>query len=57
MGQQVTGSTVTEMARIVQNRLDPPADIHASADYRRHVAGVLAGRAALQAAERTRERR
>lgn len=57
LGQQVTGSSVAEIARIVQDRLDPPTDIHATAAYRRQIAGVLAGRAALQAAERTRERR
>jgi carbon-monoxide dehydrogenase medium subunit len=32
-------------------RLDPPADVHASADYRRHLAEVLAVRAVEQAAE------
>jgi len=32
--------------------LDPPADVHASADYRRHLAEVSAVRAVLQAAER-----
>jgi aerobic carbon-monoxide dehydrogenase medium subunit len=31
--------------------LDPPSDVHASADYRRHLAGVLASRAVRQAAE------
>jgi carbon-monoxide dehydrogenase medium subunit len=25
--------------------LDPPSDVHASADYRRHLAAVLAARA------------
>ncbi len=34
--------------------LDPPADVHASADYRSHLAKVSAVRAVLQAAERTR---
>ena len=33
--------------------LDPPWDVHASADYRRHLAEVLALRAVAQAAERT----
>jgi len=32
--------------------LDPPWDVHASADYRRHLAEVLALRAVAQAAER-----
>jgi carbon-monoxide dehydrogenase medium subunit len=32
--------------------LDPPADVHASADYRRHLAEVCAIRAVLKAAER-----
>jgi carbon-monoxide dehydrogenase medium subunit len=29
--------------------LDPPSDVHASADYRRHLAQVLAWRAVEQA--------
>jgi aerobic carbon-monoxide dehydrogenase medium subunit len=33
--------------------LDPPSDVHASADYRRHLADVLAVRAVAQAQERT----
>jgi carbon-monoxide dehydrogenase medium subunit len=32
-------------------RLDPPSDVHASADYRRHLAEVLAVRAVRQALE------
>ena len=32
--------------------LDPPSDVHASADYRRHLAEVCAVRAVLQAGER-----
>jgi carbon-monoxide dehydrogenase medium subunit len=42
--------SVRESVRALE--LDPPADVHASADYRRHLAGVLAERAVRQAAER-----
>jgi carbon-monoxide dehydrogenase medium subunit len=35
--------------------LDPPGDVHASAEYRRHLAEVVAARAVRQAAERARE--
>ena len=34
--------------------LEPPSDVHASAEYRRHLAEVLAARAVQQAAERRR---
>ena len=34
--------------------LDPPSDVHASADYRCHIAEISAVRAVLQAAERAR---
>jgi len=33
--------------------LDPPSDVHAPADYRRHLAEVVAARAILQATERS----
>jgi carbon-monoxide dehydrogenase medium subunit len=35
-------------------QLDPPSDVHASSDYRRHLAEVLAERAVQQAIERAR---
>jgi aerobic carbon-monoxide dehydrogenase medium subunit len=35
--------------------IDPPGDVHASADYRRHLAEVVAARAVEQAAKRARE--
>jgi carbon-monoxide dehydrogenase medium subunit len=41
-----------EAVRALQ--LDPPSDVHASADYRRHLAEVLAERAVQQAAGRAR---
>jgi carbon-monoxide dehydrogenase medium subunit len=39
--------SVRDAVRIAN--LDPPADVHASADYRRHLAEVLAVRAVAQA--------
>jgi len=43
---------VRAAAASVGTTLDPPSDVHASADYRRHLAGVLAARAVLAAKER-----
>lgn len=51
-GKRLTEATVQEAGRIAQAALDPDGDIHASAAYRKHVAGVLAVRALLQAAEK-----
>ena len=39
-------------AAVQQANLDPPSDVHASAEYRAHLAEVLAVRAAQQAQER-----
>jgi len=41
-------------AAVEQAGLEPPGDVHASADYRRHLAAVCAVRAARQASERGR---
>ena len=41
-----------EVERIVADELDPDADIHASALYRKEVGGVLARRALAAAARR-----
>ncbi len=51
-GKRLTEAAVQEAGRIAQAALDPDGDIHASAAYRKHVAGVLAARALMQAAER-----
>jgi carbon-monoxide dehydrogenase medium subunit len=40
-------------AAVVGADLDPPSDVHASSDYRRHLAQVLAVRAVNQATERS----
>jgi carbon-monoxide dehydrogenase medium subunit len=47
-------SAVKEAARGVAASLDPPSDVHASADYRRHLAEVVAARAVVDAAGRAR---
>lgn len=54
LGRAPDAATTSELARVVSARVEPPADIHASTEYRRHVAGVLASRAVAQAASRMR---
>ncbi|MDW7982855.1 MAG: xanthine dehydrogenase family protein subunit M [Thermomicrobium sp.] len=54
-GQPVRAETWRAAAAAVRQELDPVGDIHASAQYRRSVAGVLAERALALAAERARE--
>jgi aerobic carbon-monoxide dehydrogenase medium subunit len=51
-GGEITAETAREAAAGLGATLDPPGDVHASADYRRHLAEVLAARAVAQAAER-----
>jgi carbon-monoxide dehydrogenase medium subunit len=48
-GQMPTDAAYAEAAELAKNELDPGSDSHASADYRRRVAGVLAQRALRQA--------
>jgi carbon-monoxide dehydrogenase medium subunit len=51
------GSADPEVVReaVRASAIDPPGDVHASADYRRHLAGVVAARAVEQASKRARE--
>ena len=51
---ELSAESVREAARGLGATLHPPSDVHASADYRRHLAEVVAARAVLQAAERGR---
>lgn len=53
-GQPADKDTFAEAGRIAAARVEPETDIHASAEYRREVAGVLAERALALAVERTR---
>ncbi|MDR7418829.1 MAG: xanthine dehydrogenase family protein subunit M [Armatimonadota bacterium] len=52
IGRRIDAIAAEEVARIVRGTLDPDGDIHASARYRKHVAGVLAARTLLEAAGR-----
>ena len=52
-GGDVSPASVEEAAKGLGASLDPPSDVHGSAEYRRHVAEVLAMRAVLAAAERS----
>ena len=51
-GGDLSEAAVRAAAEGLGASLDPPSDVHASADYRRHLAEVCAVRAVLQAVER-----
>jgi aerobic carbon-monoxide dehydrogenase medium subunit len=51
-GAVLDEATVKAAAEGLGATLDPPSDVHASADYRRHLAEISAVRAVLQAAQR-----
>jgi len=53
-GKMVTDGVLAELGKLVTHTIDPTGDIHASAEYRKEVAGVLARRAIQAAAERAR---
>ena len=53
-GGDLSEEAVRAAAQGLGASLDPPSDVHASADYRRHLAEVSAVRAVLKAAERAR---
>jgi carbon-monoxide dehydrogenase medium subunit len=52
IGDDLSVDNVRAAAQGLGASLDPPSDVHASADYRRHLAEVLAVRAVLRARER-----
>lgn len=54
-GKAPDQKTLLEIARIVTEDLDPDSDVHASAEYRKEVGGVLTRRALEKALERARE--
>ena len=53
-GTDLTAESVRAAAEGLGGTLDPPSDVHASADYRRHLAAVSAVRAVLEAAAQAR---
>jgi carbon-monoxide dehydrogenase medium subunit len=55
-GQQASGLDTAAVAELVDEAIEPESDIHASAEYRGHLARVLAGRALGEAASDARER-
>lgn len=51
-GQQPTQELIDEAVASIRSVVEPNTDLHASADYRRHLVGVLARRALLSAWDR-----
>ena len=51
-GERPDEAAFREAARLVARDVEPESDIHATADYRRHLAGILTLRALGRAAER-----
>lgn len=52
IGTKLEDSTLQEAAQAAAADCDPMSDLHASADYRRHLAAVLAGRVLREARDR-----
>ena len=53
-GRSLTPDLINEAVAAVRAEVNPPTDLHASADYRRHLVGVLVGRALTDAWRRAR---
>ena len=54
VGARPTPETLEDVGRLAAADLRPDGDLHASSQYRRHVAGVLTRRALARALERVR---
>ena len=54
VGTRLDDAVVKDAARAAAIETEPGSDLHASAEYRRHLAGVLAARALREARERAR---
>jgi CO/xanthine dehydrogenase FAD-binding subunit len=55
IGQAPSEQAIREAAASLQRMIEPAGNVHATADYQRHVAGVLAERALKTAFERVRD--
>ena len=53
-GEAMSGGTAAAAARAARNAIEPPSDLHASADFRRHLVEVLTRRALQSAWRRAR---
>ena len=54
VGQEVGEAAVAEVAEAIQQWIEPAGSVHATADYQRHVAGILTERALTTANLRAR---
>ncbi len=57
VGQRPTPEAFEAVGRRVSEAVEPDSDLHASAEYRKHVGGVLTRRALARATERAQEAR
>jgi carbon-monoxide dehydrogenase medium subunit len=55
VGRKVTEAAIAEVAQAIQHIIEPAGSVHATADYQRHVAGVLTERALATANQRARD--
>lgn len=56
-GEEPSDKAFRDAAALIEEVLDPPADVRATAAYRKHAAKILAARALKRAVERCRARR
>jgi CO/xanthine dehydrogenase FAD-binding subunit len=55
IGHAPTDEAIRDVAASVRTMIDPPGNVHATADYQRHIAGVLAERVVQTACQRARD--
>jgi len=55
LGEKVEAKLIGRVIEAVRTAIAPETDLHASSDYRRHLAGVLTGRAINTAWKRVTE--